>query len=105
MLKIEESREELSKKTYHQIQKETAYRWASRACAAYEWVSDGNNKECIVSWTVAGEYFHEAIEHAALTENDAPTLLKEIQEAVEPYIQTASDYLDRKFKQDMSKEV
>lgn len=105
MLKVEDAREELSKKTYHQVQRETAWKWASRACASYEWVSDGENAQPLMSWTVAEEYFHEAIEHAALTEAGAPELLKEIQDAVEPYQEVAIEYLDEKFKQDMSKEV
>lgn len=104
MLNVEAAREELSNKSYHDVQVETAWKWASRACAAYEWVSD-KSSHALISWTVAEEYCHEAIEHAALSGSDAPELLKEIQDAIEPYQEVAVEYLDSKFKQDMSKEV
>ena len=36
MLKVKEAKKELSEKSYKEIQTETAYKWGSRACAAYE---------------------------------------------------------------------
>lgn len=51
---------ELQTKSIEQIQSETAYIWAYRAWAARE-----------LGLTLdASEYFHEALEHAALTGSD-----------------------------------
>lgn len=60
---------ELRKKTLHQIQIETAYKWAGRACAA-SMMGKPNDAE---------EYAHEAIEHAALSGDDS--LLAEVRRA------------------------
>lgn len=54
-----ESEEELRHKTLHDIQRETAWKWCARACAA---ASHGLHD--------ATEYAHEAIEHAALCGDD-----------------------------------
>ena len=54
---IREALVELRGKTLHQIQIETAYKWAGRACAA-SMMGKPNDAE---------EYAHEAIEHAALS--------------------------------------
>lgn len=51
---------ELRQKSLHQIQIETAVKWASRACAA----------SLLGLPEDAEEYAHEAIEHAALSGND-----------------------------------
>ncbi len=51
---------ELRKKTLHQIQVETAYKWSGRACAA----------ALLGRMDDAEEYAHEAIEHAALSGDD-----------------------------------
>lgn len=51
---------ELRSKTLKQIQVETAYKWAGRACAA---ALMGLHDD-------AEEYAHEAIEHAALSGDD-----------------------------------
>lgn len=60
---------ELQKKTLHQIQVETAYKWSGRACAA---AMMGRMDD-------AEEYAHEAIEHAALSGDDR--LLAEVRRA------------------------
>lgn len=52
---------ELQTKSLDQIQVETAYTWAYRAWAAYKL---GLPHDAV-------EYAHEAIEHAALSENNA----------------------------------
>lgn len=51
---------ELQQKTLQQIQAETAYKWAYRAWAAYQL----NLVHDVV------EYRHEALEHAALCDDD-----------------------------------
>lgn len=57
---IAEAVAELRKKSLHQIQVETAVKWAGRACAAARL---GLHDD-------AEEYAHEAIEHAALSGDD-----------------------------------
>lgn len=57
---IAEAVAELRKKTLHQIQVETAVKWAGRACGA----------SLLGLPEDAEEYAHEAIEHAALSGND-----------------------------------
>jgi hypothetical protein len=52
--------EELRHKTLVQIQVETAYTWAYRSWAARQHALDAD----------AQEYAHEALEHAALSEDD-----------------------------------
>ena len=53
---IQDALDELSRKSLHQVQIETAVKWAGRACAA-AMLGRPNDAE---------EYAHEAIEHAAL---------------------------------------
>lgn len=65
---------ELKTKSIMDIQKETAYKWASRSIASYKL---GNNKD-------AEEYRHEALEHAALVD-DSGGLLKEISSEINKF--------------------
>lgn len=53
---LDAARAEVAEKTQHQIQVETALRWAARAIAATE----------IGRLDDAHEYAHEAVEHGAL---------------------------------------
>lgn len=73
MTKIEQSIRdglaELQKKTLHEIQVDTAYKWSGRACAA----------AIMGRMDDAEEYAHEAIEHAALSGDDR--LLAEVRRA------------------------
>ncbi len=66
---IEKAMRELPGTTLGEIQMQTAYTWAGRACAA---ATLGLHTDAI-------EYAHEAIEHAALSGNDP--LLAEIRKA------------------------
>lgn len=93
MLKLNEALQELENKTYRQIQKETAVKWASRAAAAYQNCSKAKKSEKLVLWTVAEEFYHEAIEHAALVE-DEEDLVKNVREAVHPYLDKAAESMD-----------
>lgn len=52
---------ELQEKTIREVQRETAYKWAGRACAAAMLNLDEGDVH---------EYAHEALEHAALCEDD-----------------------------------
>ena len=54
-----EALDELARKSLSDIQRETAYKWAGRACAA---VALGLDED-------AHEYAHEALEHSALCED------------------------------------
>lgn len=65
MVDLEAARKELKEKSLDQIQKETAYKWASRALAARELFDQ--DQQFILDYN---EYVHEALEHAALVEDD-----------------------------------
>lgn len=66
MLDIEAAKKELQEKTLTDIQMETAYKWASRALACRELFEDNN--QLMLDYS---EYMHEALEHAALVEDEA----------------------------------
>lgn len=90
MINLEEALQELAQKTYAQIQSETAYKWASRACACYESCAEEKDwTKKLVWWTLAEEYYHEAVEHGALVGNSGE-LVKEIREAINFYQENAS---------------
>lgn len=72
MFKIEDALVEIQQKSLNDIQKETAYKWASRACAAYIL----NDK------FRAHEFAHEAIEHAALHSDE---VLADIRKTLKDY--------------------
>lgn len=76
---------ELSQKTLVEIQVETARTWAYRAWAAYHYAtictSRGDAARALDWLHDATEYEHEAVEHAALTGDDA--LLAEVRALVE----------------------
>ena len=58
---IDAAHEELQEKDVHVIQRETAFKWAGRACAAKALGLDED----------VHEYAHEALEHAALCLDEA----------------------------------
>lgn len=73
--------EELTKKNLHQIELETAYKWASRAWVAYT----NFNKSRDWRWLCdADDYYHEALEHGALAEQKTNGVLKEIRAKIDP---------------------
>jgi uncharacterized protein (DUF1015 family) len=90
MLKVDEASKELESKSYGQIQKETAWKWASRAAASFLSCKKAKKDEKLVFWTVAEEFYHEAIEHAALVESDE-SLVKEVREAIHSYQEEAAE--------------
>jgi hypothetical protein len=101
MLKIEEASKELATKSYSEVQKDTAWKWASRAAASYLFMLEAEIQLKVGFWTVAEEFYHEAIEHAALTAEDPGDLVKKIREAVHPYQEKAADQLDDALSQDL----
>ena len=85
MLKIKEAKEELAKKSYRQIQEETSWTWSSRAAASYQNVLTASRDRKISTYLLAQEYHHEGIEHAALVETGASSLLSQVQRALAPH--------------------
>jgi hypothetical protein len=65
MIDIESALKELKTKTLDTIQRETAYKWASRALAAQKLF--GTDNQFMLDYN---EYVHEALEHAALVEDE-----------------------------------
>lgn len=89
MLDVESAKKELGDKSYGQIQEETAWKWASRACASYENVVEAQKARKLIYWTIAEELYHEAVEHAALSGSDE--LLVKIRDSVHPYQEKAAE--------------
>jgi hypothetical protein len=89
MLNLEKARKELANKSYGEIQAETAWTWASRACVAYQNINERDvGSDRLVAWSVAEELYHESVEHAALANVEG--LLGKIREAVKPFQDAAS---------------
>lgn len=66
-LTVDEARKEVQDKTTEDINKETAYKWASRAIACYEFADQSPENDEKNEWALRAEDFrHEALEHAAL---------------------------------------
>ena len=82
---VREARFELKKKSYREIQEETAWKWAARAAASYENVGTLEGPVKFETYLLGQEYEHEAIEHAALISDPDVNLVKEVQEALESF--------------------
>jgi hypothetical protein len=104
-LKVAEAKKELSENSYSMIQEQTAFKWASRAAATYELLLSVEREKKIVTWTIAEEYAHEAVEHASLVGDHAADIVEEIQDALSDYQADAFDHLEDVFSQDMSGET
>jgi hypothetical protein len=65
MIDIESALKELKTKSLDTIQRETSYKWASRALAAQKLF--GTDNQFMLDYN---EYVHEALEHAALVEDE-----------------------------------
>lgn len=95
MLKVKDAEKELSEKTYKDIQTETAWKWASRAAASYDLqLASKSKREKLFLWTLGEEYYHEAIEHAALVDDKAK-LLKKLDEELAPYKKKATKDIEQ----------
>lgn len=83
---IAAAQEEITSKSYADIQKETAMKWGARAIAAFQLaISKKDDQKQFVACMLHGEeYFHEAIEHAALVEDGGSTT-RAVQAVIEPY--------------------
>ena len=104
-LKVKEAEEELDRESYVEIQGETAWKWGSRAAATYEKLIKAKKEFKLGLWTMAEEYYHEAVEHAALVEDEASDLVKDIQKAVRPYQDKAFKNMESTFDQDLEEET
>src|ERR1700677_155149 len=69
MIDIKAAQEELEKKSYNDIQVETAWKWASRAVATVKNVLIAKNEDKVALLIVGEEYSHDAVEHAAVAED------------------------------------
>jgi len=69
-----DARRELTQKSAAQIEGETAYKWAARAAAAYQYyISTGD-----VRWRLnASKYHDEACEHASLAHDGTLDLVRD----------------------------
>ena len=86
MWDIEKAFLEVQKRTNSDIDKETAYKWASRAaaCLIYIKKTKPEGKEKVKWFLRSQEFYHEALEHAALTP-DPGALIKEINDKLKEY--------------------
>lgn len=89
MINLDEALEELQLKTYRQIQEETAWKWAGRACASYQNCLQEVPANRLICWTLGEEYYHEAVEHAALAE-ETSDLMQAIRDTVHPFQEKAA---------------
>jgi hypothetical protein len=96
MLDLDKAREELSQKNMDQIQKDTAYTWASRAIICYENCLSANGVSQLAWWSLAEEYANESKEHSALVSNE--DVLSQIKKEIEPYQEKAAQFIDKVFR-------
>ena len=82
MLDVESAKKELAEKTLDQIQRETAWKWASRAAASFENVIVADPEKKVSIYMAGAEYLHEAIEHASLVFDGDGALVDEIRLAI-----------------------
>lgn len=92
---MEEAKRELSQKNLNQIQTETAWKWASRAAASFENCLSETGSKKLACWSIGEEYFHEALEHAALVEGD--DLISQVKKELVPYQEKAAEDMDKTF--------
>jgi hypothetical protein len=95
MLNVPEALEELKVRNLDQIQTETAWKWASRAAASFENCVNSTDIKQVTCFAIGEEYFHEALEHAALVEGD--DVISQVKEALVPYQDMAAQAIDLAF--------
>lgn len=94
MLDLDSVREEVNqKRALDNIHRATAWKWASRAAATYEAVLTEDPKNFSKRMIIGAEFNGEALEHAAQTQWPH-ILVKEIYEAIDPYLQAAWKHID-----------
>ena len=89
MLDVDKATAELKEKSYDEIQISTAKTWGARACACYKTVIGSEPTAKLLWWTMGAEYQSESVEHAALSGDGAPELVKQIQEEIRSYQEKA----------------
>lgn len=95
MLDLDSVREEINQKhALDKIHRATAWKWASRAAASYEAVLTEDPKKFMNRMIKAAEFNGEALEHAAQT-GFPHILVKEIYEAIDPYLQAAWEHIEK----------
>jgi len=88
MLDLNAALEELKTVNYNEIQISTAWKWASRSCASYQYCLEKQGIDKLASWTLGAEYGAEAVEHAAMA-TEIEGLVEAIRDAIYPYEQKA----------------
>ena len=97
-LNLQKAKDELKDKSYLEIQKQTAWTWASRAAASYDLaIEEKDLCRKVAIFQVAEEYHHEAIEHAALYK-DGGELLGKVDKELEPYRERSTADLNNSLK-------
>lgn len=69
-----------------EIEKATALKWGARALAMFQLLREKHTQRDKINTLLVGfDYYHEALEHAAMTENSSfySALLKELQIALD----------------------
>ena len=84
MLDIKKAKKDLLEKGYTQLAVITAWTWASRAAAMFEFIDEHQNPTVGMLLT-AEDFYHEALEHAAVVEPGGPELLKQVIDTLKPY--------------------
>lgn len=83
MFDVDAALREVRSKTHDQIERETAYKWGSRAIACYILLRDEGYPGKRLDWFLKAEDFrHEALEHAAMA-GDAGMTLREVEAEIE----------------------
>ena len=95
MLDLEKAKKELSEKNLQQIQTETAWTWASRSAVSFENCLTAEGSKKLACWSIGEEYYHEALEHAALVEGE--DVIGQVKQALEPYHEKAALDMDKTF--------
>lgn len=95
MLDVETAKLELSRKSMADINTETAWKWASRACASFENSSSETGTNKVLSFSNGQDYLGEAKEHAAQV---GSVLVEKIEIATGGYFMDALLSLDKEMK-------
>lgn len=82
---VDEALAELGQASEYDIERETAIKWGARALAAYSLYEEFLERHWLLS---AEEYYHEAVEHAALIFDHGETA-RQIQLQIAPVRQRA----------------
>ena len=88
-LNIEKALEEIQTKSDWEIETQTGYTWASRACASFSLVKTSEELSDKIRWLVkALDYEHETLEHLSLN-GDGGVELAKVKEIVDKYKEEA----------------